>query len=384
MGMVVNPFGVVPPAPAGGDLRTVVGNAQWTAGGSGTSTSNGWLVKIAAPSGANSLLNSVWVFMNTLNAGVGMKALLVADNAGVPSSTVIAIGTATVPGALTNTVVELPFASGQTLTAGTSYWIGLVPSATIGLGLADTNFGNTQPYTVAVTYASPTWNDAADASSASMAAIWGVPQQAGAATGLHQQGSSAIFAGSGSMRLAFPPCAIGDIVRVNFGEDFGTLPTTPTGFTKTYDDQVHSFAAVRHCIYERTVDGTENGTIFFNAPSGNNRVAVATVFRGGGAKEGKTTATGSGSTTTSSAVTTAGANRRVFNFLVSGFSNPGTTNTESADTWTDVYNLGTTAGNDYTISLSYKDQASAGSAGTETRTITSNPWHVTSFAIPDV
>lgn len=363
-------------------LRTPLGNKDYTAP-SGGSSSNGQLVKITTPAGASTTLSSIWLAVSSLGGTVGLKALLVADSAGSPSSTVLAIGTATTPGVIaTETAVELPFASDQTLSASTAYWIGYVPSASVGYITADANFSNTAAMTVTVNYASPTWDSSTDAAG-DLVAIWCVGKQAATITGTHQQGSTLLFAAGAQMRAGLPAHAIGDLIVLDTGQWFGTVPTI-SGYTEISNQQVHTFSGMRHRILTRTIDGTENGTVYIPSPSANDRTLVATVLRGGGAIEGTAHNTNTGTTVTTAAVTTAGVNRRVFNFVAYGQGNGGATNTQSADTWTDVYSMGTTFSADYSHSLSYKDVAAAGSSGTESRTVSNTFWHTTSWAKPDV
>lgn len=363
-------------------LRTTLGNKDYTAPSS-TSTSNGWAVKITTPAGASTVLSSVWVALTSVSGTASFKALLMTDSGGSPSGTILAIGNATTPSAVASEVaVEMPFASDQTLSASTDYWIGFVPDGTIGLVTADTNFSNTQGYEVAVTYSSPTWNAAGDTLS-SRAAVWCVAKQAATITGTHQQGSTSLFAAANQMRIGLPAHAIGDLIVLDTGQWFGTVPTI-SGFTEISNQQVHTFSGMRHRILTRTIDGTEGGVVYIPSPSGNDRTVVATVLRGGGAIEGTAHNTNTGTSITTSAVTTSGSNRRVFNFCTFGQGNAGATNTESADGWTDVYSLGTTFSADYSHSLSYKDVAAAGSSGTETRTVSNCYWHTTSWAKPDV
>lgn len=379
MGMIINPFGVAPAGAAPGDLRTVLGNSQYTSV-SGTNTSLGWAVKITAPSGADSLISAVRVMIQSTGGSVDFKALLMSDNAGQPSGTILAIGTATTYSIIASqTIIELPFASAQTLTTGTSYWIGFVPSTTVSLGVVSSDLSNTAAYSVACTYASPTWNAAGDSVN-SFAGIYAITQQAGAATGTHQQGNSTFFIQGTNFRLALPPYSVGDRILLNVATWFGAV-TDPAGFTEISNQQINASASARHRIIMRTMDGTEDGTVLMTVA--NTTACVATVLRGGGALEGMAHNTGSGTTATSSAVTTSGANRRVFNALVSGDKGGGSSNADTSDTWTDIYSVGSTFSFDYTVSLSYKDVAAAGSSGTEVRTISDGHWHTSSFAIPD-
>lgn len=365
-------------------LRTTLGNANWIAQSSGTG-SNGRLIKITTPAGADTVISSVFASFVGFSAGVSLKALIVADSGGAPANgTPLAIGTATTPGssADANFVVEMALASDQALTQATSYWIGYVPSASVSPRLADGNFSNVDGMQVAVTYATPSWDATSDVADGKTA-IWTVAKQSATITGTHQQASSLLYASGSHMRMILPPHAIGDLIVLDTGQWFGTLPTI-SGYTQISDQQVSSFSGMRHRILTRTIDGTEDGTIAIPAPTSNDRTAVATVLRGGGAIEGTAHNTSSGTAITTAAVTTSGANRRVFNFCTFGQGNAGATNTQSADTWTDVYSLGTTFGADYSHSLSYKDVAVAGSSGTESRTVSNSFWHTTSWAKPDV
>jgi hypothetical protein len=97
------------------------------------------LLKITPQVGCN--LQSVSLSMGTTSATAKHKAVLYADSAGAPGS-LLATGTEVV-GTTSGSPLVLPFASGQALTGGTSYWIGYIGDTSVNLGQYDatTNLG---------------------------------------------------------------------------------------------------------------------------------------------------------------------------------------------------------------------------------------------------
>lgn len=80
-------------------------------------------------------LQSIGLYPSAASATAKFKAVLYADSTGSPGS-LTATGTE-VTGCTTNTPLTLPFASGQSLTASTSYWIGFITDTSIALNQYD-------------------------------------------------------------------------------------------------------------------------------------------------------------------------------------------------------------------------------------------------------
>jgi hypothetical protein len=105
-------------------------------------------MKITAPVNCN--LQSVYLLPAATAAAAKNKAVLYSDSAGSPSS-LVATGTEVV-GTTNGTALNLPFASGQALTSGTSYWIGYITDTSVALSQYDNSTAKGQR--AANTYAS--------------------------------------------------------------------------------------------------------------------------------------------------------------------------------------------------------------------------------------
>jgi hypothetical protein len=77
----------------------------------------------------NCTLNSIAIIPNATSGIANFKATLYADTAGVPD-TLTATGTQ-VTGATAGSTLVLPFSGGQSLTAGTPYWIGFITDTSV-------------------------------------------------------------------------------------------------------------------------------------------------------------------------------------------------------------------------------------------------------------
>jgi hypothetical protein len=88
------------------------------------------LRKITPP--VNCTLNSVTIVPTATSASAKFKAVLYADSAGSPGA-LVATGTEVI-GTTANTPRDMPFASGQALTASTSYWIGYIGDTSVAVG----------------------------------------------------------------------------------------------------------------------------------------------------------------------------------------------------------------------------------------------------------
>jgi hypothetical protein len=85
----------------------------------------------------NCTLNSIAIIPNVTSGIANFKAVLYADTAGVPD-TLTATGTQ-VTGTTGGSTLVLPFSGGQSLTAGTPYWIGFITDTSLNLDENDTS-----------------------------------------------------------------------------------------------------------------------------------------------------------------------------------------------------------------------------------------------------
>lgn len=139
--------------------------------GSGIGASGGlFLRKFTCPTGG-ATLNSVSMF-TTATSGAKFKAVLYADSAGSPAA-LTATGTEVV-GTTGNAVFTSPFGAGQTLVAGTVYWIGFITD-TFSVTIGAENATPANGWGKVITYASGAPNPAGAAALASTAnfSIWG-------------------------------------------------------------------------------------------------------------------------------------------------------------------------------------------------------------------
>jgi hypothetical protein len=115
-------------------------------------------------------LQSVGLYPGATSAAAKFKAVLYADSTGSPGS-LTATGTE-VTGTTANTALTLPFASGQSLTASTSYWIGFITDTSVALNEYDAS--SNQGQKKANTYASGAPNPAGTMTTAQASwVIWG-------------------------------------------------------------------------------------------------------------------------------------------------------------------------------------------------------------------
>ena len=124
-----------------------------------------YLRKITAPAGGCTL-NSIALFPEAASATANVKAVLSADSAGVPGA-LIATGTQ-VTGIVANALATFPFASGQVLTAATSYWIGYITDTSVLMYQSDTTLNSYQKNN---TYSGGAPNPAGTATSSVFAGI---------------------------------------------------------------------------------------------------------------------------------------------------------------------------------------------------------------------
>ncbi len=90
--------------------------------------------------GPSATLGNVRLLPAASSAGANFKAVLYNDNGSgtAPSGAPIATGTQ-VTGCTSGTTLVLPFASGQALSAATTYWIGFITDTSVALWESDTN-----------------------------------------------------------------------------------------------------------------------------------------------------------------------------------------------------------------------------------------------------
>lgn len=93
------------------------------------------LVLMKITPAVNCNLQSVYILPAATAAAAKNKAVLYTDSAGSPN-TLVATGTEVV-GTTNGTALSLPFASGQALTSGTSYWIGYITDTSVALSQYD-------------------------------------------------------------------------------------------------------------------------------------------------------------------------------------------------------------------------------------------------------
>lgn len=119
--------------------------------------------------GANTTLNSITIVPSATSATANFKAVLYADSSGPAGLT--ATGTQ-VTGTTAGSPLTLPFSAGQSLTGGTSYWIGYITDTSVALYESDTG---TTGWTKSNTYASGAPNPAGVAGSTTAAnwIMWG-------------------------------------------------------------------------------------------------------------------------------------------------------------------------------------------------------------------
>jgi hypothetical protein len=137
------------------------GNVVWAAGTASNGVSQNVLSTVVTTSGAgilwvhkitpqvNCTLNSVSLLPRATSAGSKWKGVVYSDSAGAPGS-LLSSGTEVV-GATTGTTLTLPLVTPQSLTAGTSYWIGFIGDTSVNIQQVDstTNLGQSKANTYA-------------------------------------------------------------------------------------------------------------------------------------------------------------------------------------------------------------------------------------------
>lgn len=215
-------------------------------------------------------------------------------------------------------------------------------------------------------------------------------------TAPNQVGDQATSTGA-TVEVTLPPYDVGDmmfihVAQVSFGS-FGPDNTPPAGWELIHSDTTHDPYQI---VYGREMDGTEDPTVTVTVNGqAVNRLNIATAFALRGAQAGLTVEAqtqnngsgpgGSGSIAmVSPVVTTLGTNRRVFNCLAAA-RGADDTQTESADTWTDLFWSGTIQVSYHMdTTVSYRDAGSAGAQPAETRHQTDGVglfWTYISFAV---
>lgn len=187
----------------------------------------------------------------------------------------------------------------------------------------------------------------------------------------------------GTNNCSFPSSlAAGDLLfACGGGDDIPFSGFEPSGgWTEIGQSASSGFGvSVWWCVWDESSSST---TLDANTASNGTQVGGGFVFAVRGADtsspiEDPQDSSGSGTSMTADAVTTSGSNRLVCFF--GGIGASGVSTPPSG--WDERVDTGSTLGNDMQLTLDTKVQASAGSAGTATRTIASNPWGTISWAI---
>lgn len=189
----------------------------------------------------------------------------------------------------------------------------------------------------------------------------------------------------GTNNCSFPASlAAGDLLfACGAGDDIPFIGFEPQGggtWTKIGQSANSGFGvSVWWCVWNGSSSST---SLDANTASNGALVGGGFVFAVRGADtsdpiEGPQDSSGSGTSMTADAVTTSGANRLVCFFGGVGGAGAST----PASGWDERVDTGSTLGSDMQLTLDTKVQAAAGSTGTATRTIASNPWGTVSWAI---
>lgn len=154
-GNVVLPVGIVETSPS-----TIVGNTN--------APGAGQLVLVKVTPAVSCTLQSVTILPSATSASAKFKAVLYSNSAGAPN-TLTSGSTTEITGTTANTALALAFNTPQSLTGGTSYWIGYITDTSVALAQYDntTNLGQKKANTYAsgapagplsgMTTAQPTW-----------------------------------------------------------------------------------------------------------------------------------------------------------------------------------------------------------------------------------
>lgn len=195
---------------------------------------NNWYVRPITPT-QNCSLVSLSLLGFTANGSVQVRPVVYSDNAGVPGS--LLTSGPTVVGVPANTVVLLNLTTGQSLTAGTQYWIGVMTDITFTAGIAGGDALG-QGRSATSTFASGAPSTAPASGLTTTLCIWGN------VTGI--TGNTYIVAGGSlAAAVAGPPLPNQMFVASSIAaqEDlynFGALTTTPTNI---YAVAVKAYAA---------------------------------------------------------------------------------------------------------------------------------------------
>ena len=130
-----------------------------------------YLRKFTAP--VSGTLNSISIMPASTSSGANFKPAIYANNSGSPG-TLLSTGSQ-VTGATALTAVTMPLTTPQSLTAGTSYWIGYVTDTALTMQRDDnSSFSTNAGYTASVTYTSAPPSTAPSMSSGqSSLQLWG-------------------------------------------------------------------------------------------------------------------------------------------------------------------------------------------------------------------
>jgi hypothetical protein len=167
----------------------ILGNVAYTCATNSAPGANQLALRTFTP-GVNCTLNSIGILPEATSATAKFKAVLYADSSGSPG-TLVATGTEVV-GTTSGSRLALPFASGQSLTSGTAYWIGYITDTSVVVRQYDTT--TTPGQTKANTYTSGAPNPAGTMTTGKPSyLIWG--NLTGMSANWYQTGQSYAYSG---------------------------------------------------------------------------------------------------------------------------------------------------------------------------------------------
>jgi len=130
-----------------------------------------FLRKFTAP--VSGTLNSISIMPLASSSGANFKPAVYADNSGSPGT--LLSGGSTVTGCVSGTALTLPLTTSQSLTGGTSYWIGYVTDTSLAMQRQDASgFVTNAGYTASITFSSAPPSTAPSMSSGQYSLqVWG-------------------------------------------------------------------------------------------------------------------------------------------------------------------------------------------------------------------
>ncbi|MDE3016282.1 MAG: hypothetical protein KGI29_05090 [Pseudomonadota bacterium] len=174
-----------------------------------------FLRKFTAP--VSGTLNSISIMPQASSSGANFKPAVYADNSGSPGT--LLSGGSTVTGCTSGTALTLPLTTAQSLTAGTSYWIGYVTDTSLAMQRQDaTGFVTSAGYTASITFSSAPPSTAPSMSSGQYSVqVWGN------VTGMSTNYSETNEVPAGGDLSCVTSSTVGAEDRYNFG----SLSSTP-------------------------------------------------------------------------------------------------------------------------------------------------------------